>query len=142
MPYHAKKFCPQRNKKHLPQRILNKPSRRTEWSDLENFSKPLRKPIFIVCTWKFSIMKTDNLKSNRAHIKPRKHMNRAYLGIFKNTIHWNFSSWIFGVRSVPSHWNNQSRKSKGFEIVRSLKKWPEILGWQQYIWSSHCPISA
>ncbi len=27
----------------------------------------------------------------------------THLGIFKKTMHWNFSSWILGVRSVPSH---------------------------------------
>ena len=48
-------------------------------------------------------------------------MNRAYLGIFKNTIHWNFRSWIFGVRSVPSHCSNQSRESEASEVLMSLR---------------------
>lgn len=31
------------------------------------------------------------------------------LGMFRNTMHWNFSSWILGVKSVPSHWGRQRK---------------------------------
>lgn len=55
-------------------------------------------------------------------------INRAYLGIFKNTIHWNFRSWIFGVRSVPSHCSNQSRENRASEVGRSLRASSEITG--------------
>ena len=46
----------------------------------------------------------------------------TYLGIFRNTMHWNFSSWILGVRSVPSHWGRQRRwKSDGDEEMKVVR---------------------
>lgn len=35
----------------------------------------------------------------------------TYLGMFRNTMHWNFSSWILGVRSVPSHCETHGKRN-------------------------------
>lgn len=79
-------------------------------------------------TWGVSLMKLDAPRPTEFTSNKGNGVNRAYLGIFKNTIHWNFRSWIFGVRSVPSHCSNQSRENRASEVVTNLRASSEITG--------------
>lgn len=65
-------------------------------------------------------MKAENLRSTE-FMKPRKTIRTGLTWVYLKYYTLELQFLIFGVRSVPSHCNNQSRKSKGCEAGASLQ---------------------